>query len=202
VRGKLGDEHELHSLASVKDAIAERMTSMLESHIAEAETAYQKQAATLAFRKSQIVDRQRRARADLETAHRKRFDSETAQRASLLNKGFRGIWDRIIGKYSRQMRENERAALDSTNRDRREKDSLIDRHIDERRSFHQIEKQLCAVHGKEIERLHKDIAAVLQLGKTDRTACREEFRSVERDTERPRRTSRKKDRDPDRGPEH
>jgi hypothetical protein len=201
VRGKLGDEKELPTLNAVKTAIADRMTGMLRGHIADAETARQKQTAALAFHKSQIVDRQRKERADLEAGQRKRWDAEIADRASRLNRGFRGIWDRIIGKHARQIQENERAALDAMRRDRKEKDALIEHHIVERASFHQLAKQSRASHTKEIERLHRDIADFMQIGEDQRQPDREEFRSREPEHERPKRAPRKKDRGPDRGPE-
>ncbi len=201
VRGKLGTEKELPTLDTVKSDIAERMTAMVRGHIVAAETAYQKQAASLAFRKSQIVDRQRKERMDLETAQRKRWDAETAERAARLNKGFRGIWDRLTGKHGRQTRENERAALDASRRDRREKDALIERHIVERASFHQLAKQAKASHAREVAELHEDIAAFMQIGQKTRQPEREEFRREKPEHDRPRRASRKKDREPDRGPE-
>ena len=200
VRGKIGDEKELPTLDEAKASIASRMTEMLRDHIATAELARQKQAATLAFRKSQIVERQRKERADLDAAHEKRWAAETAERAGRLSIGFRGLWDRVIGKHGRQTRENEREALAAMRRDRQEKDGLIERHLVERQTFHTLARQVRDSHARDVEDLHRDMAEFMQIGEKPHQPDREETRGEERDHDRAPRTPRKKDREPDRGP--
>lgn len=158
VQVKLGKADGLPSVVQAKAAISDRMTDMLRNHIEKAEIAYQKQAATLAFQKSQIVERQRKERADLDTRQQKRWAKETTERASRLNKGFRGLWDRLNGRYQTQARENERETLQSLHRDRQEKDNLIERHLDERHSYHQLARHNRDIHSKDVELLHHDIA--------------------------------------------
>ncbi len=92
VRAKLGEVDELPSTEQAKTMIASRMTDMLRNHISKAETAHQKQVATLAFQKGRIVERQRRERSDLDARHLKRWNKETCERANRLNKGFKGLW--------------------------------------------------------------------------------------------------------------
>jgi hypothetical protein len=43
-------------------------------------------------------------------------------------------------------------------RDRREKDALIERHLDERQIYHTLAKQVKATHSRDIEQLHRDVA--------------------------------------------
>ena len=150
MRSKLGDAERLPTISEAKATIAASMTSMLRGHIARAEADSQKQLAALAFRKSELVEKQRKERADLEAAHEKRWAKENAERAARLNKGFRGIWDRLTGRYGKQARENEREALEASRRDRREKDALIERHIDERQSYHTLAKQMKAAHAQSV----------------------------------------------------
>lgn len=178
IRGKLGNENELPSIEQAKATIASRMTDMLRDHIAAADIAHQKQAATLAFRQSQIVQRQRKERADLDTAHGKRWEIETAERASRLNIGFRGLWDRVTGKHGQQTRENERDALAAIRRDRHEKDRLIERHLDERQTYHTLTKQVRDAHAKDVEQLHRDIADYIRMNAAERPDVREHFRQA------------------------
>jgi hypothetical protein len=163
-RKKLGAIEQLPSVEQARASIAARMTDMLRGHIAKAEADSQKKLAALAFRKTQLVDKQRNERTDLEAAHEKRWAKETAERAERLNKGVRGIWDRITGRYGKQARENEREALNAIRRDRREKDALIEHHIDERQSYHTLAKQLKAAHARDVEQLHRDIAEFMRTG--------------------------------------
>lgn len=87
---------------------------------------------------------------------------ETALRASHLNKGVRGLWDRITGRHAKQTKANEYDALAALQRDRREKDTLIARHLDEREVFHMLARQQKQTHAKDMEQLHRDIAAYQQ----------------------------------------
>ncbi|MEW3780790.1 hypothetical protein QOZ23_04675 [Pseudomonas aeruginosa] len=157
-RTKLDTLKDLPGVEQAKAAIAARMTDALRGHVAEAETAHQKQAATLAMRRAQLVEKQRKERAGLAAAHAQRWTQETALRASRLNKGMRGLWDRLTGRYGKQARENEREALTAWHRDRREKDTLIERHLQEREGFHMQARQNRQAHQQEMEQLHRDIA--------------------------------------------
>ncbi|CAM5461045.1 relaxase/mobilization nuclease domain-containing protein [Eoetvoesiella caeni] len=158
VRAKLDILKDLPDVEQAKAALAARMTDTLRGHVNEAETAHQKQAATLAMQRSQLVEKQRKERADLAATHKRRWEQETAQRASRLNKGIRGLWDRLTGRYGKQAHENECDALTAWHRDRREKDTLIEQHLQEREGFHMQARQRKQGHEQEMEQLHRDIA--------------------------------------------
>lgn len=193
----LGEAERLPTIAEAKAGMAAGITDMLRGHIAKAEAASQKQLAALAFRKSQLVEKQRNERADLEAAHEKRWAKETAERAARLTKGFRGIWDRLTGRYGKQSYENEREALDASRRDRREKDALIERHLDERQGYHTLAKQVKTTHARDVEQLHRDVADYLRVGEAGRPDVSKHSREeASQRSERPRRP--RKDRGPDR----
>lgn len=175
IRAKLGETEELPSTEQAKTMIASRMTDMLRDHVAKAEIAHQKRTATLAFQKSQIVERQRKERSILETRHQKRWSKETSERASRLNKGVRGLWDRLIGRYENQVRDNDCEALISLRRDRQEKDNLIEHHLDERQNYHQLARQTLGTHAKDIEQLHRDIAEYIQMSTDKQLSLLEQF---------------------------
>lgn len=193
VRGKLGDGKDLPTLEAVKNTMTVRMTDMLRRHVAAVDADYEKKAAAIASRKALIVEQQRKQRADLEAAQQKRWAVETEERSSRLRKGFRGLWDRLTGKHAKQTRENEHAAVDALRRDRNEKDSLIERHIGERKTFHHLAKQTQAAHSKEVGALHRDIAEYMQMG----SAKWLELREASREQRNPARGQRRKD-DPER----
>ncbi|MGC3983123.1 MAG: hypothetical protein QM808_17860 [Steroidobacteraceae bacterium] len=167
-RKKLGKVDHLPSVTQAKATIAAGITEMLRGHIAKVEAASQKQLAALAFRRTQLVEKQRKERTDLKSMHERREAKETAERSGRLNRGFRGIWDRITGKHGKQLRENEREASVSMNRDRHEKDLLIGRQLDERRSYHAQAKQIKTAHEKNVEQLHRDVAGYMRTGPGER----------------------------------
>lgn len=71
-----------------------------------------------------------------------------------MNKGLRGLWDRLNGSYARTSRQNEYEAWDAAQRDRRERDGLIEVHIDERAAFHAEGKALRERQTREVGQLH------------------------------------------------
>lgn len=178
VQAKLGKADSLPSLEQAKADISNRMTDMLRNHIAKAEIAYQKQAATLAFQKSQIVERQRKERLNFEVYQQKRWVKETAERASRLNKGFRGLWDRLSGRYQTQALENERETLQALHRDRQEKDNLIERHLDERHGYHQLARSTRDNHSKEVEQLNQYVVEYLNMGLSSPLNVLEQFQKT------------------------
>lgn len=198
VHGKLGKSDDLPSVEQAKTAISGRMTDMLRDQVAKAEIAHQKQAATLAFQKSQIVERQRKERTDLDERHQQRWAKETTERASRLNKGFRGLWDRLNGRYQTQARENERDTLQALHRDRQEKDSMIELHLDERHSYHQLAHQTRETHSKNMEQLHCDIADFMRMRTEERPNLLEQFNKASKQKNVVPRTP-SKDHNPSRG---
>lgn len=162
VRAKLEPLKTVPSVEQAKATIATRMTEALRSYVTDAETARQKQKAVLAMQRAQLVQKQRQERADLAAAQQQRQAKETALRASRLNRGMRGLWDRITGRHAKQSKTNEQEALAAWQRDRQEKDALILRHLDAREGLHLQVRQQKDIHAKDIEQLHRDIAAYQQ----------------------------------------
>lgn len=178
VGDKLDRLKDLPSVDQAKSGIATRMTEALRSYIAEAEAARRKGAAALAMQRAQLVEKQRRDRAALVAAHDKRWAHETALRASRLNKGVRGLWDRLTGRHAAQTRQNELEALRALHRDRREKDLQIELHLQERETFHAVARQQKQALNKDVEELHRDIATYRQRDIGGRTSLQAQFREV------------------------
>lgn len=109
VRSKLDTLKDVPDVDQAKAIIAVRMTEALRGYTAEA--ARQKEAATLAMQRMHLVQKQRKERSDLAAAQEKRRIQETILRASRLNKGVRGLWDRFTGRHAKQAKENEREVL-------------------------------------------------------------------------------------------
>lgn len=167
-RSRLDALTNLPTVEQAQSAIAARMTDRLREYITQADTARNKQLATLALQRAHLVERQRKERADLKTAHDQRWTAENAERASRLNRGIRGLWDRLTGRYARQARANEQEALGSLRRDRRETDTLIERHLDERRSFHTQARQQKQAHEQDTAQLHRDVAEYARMRQPER----------------------------------
>lgn len=195
VRARLGSGDDLPSIEQAKSNTASRMNDMLRRHIAEAELAQQKRMALLALQREQIVERQRKERADLQVAHAKREAIEKAERASRLNKGFRGLWDRLTGRYGKQAAENEREHRLAVRRDRREKNAMIEHQLDERQSLHILVRSTRTAHARDMDQLNRDVAEYMRMGKSERIELREQFREASTQRGTPHK-GRVRDRDP------
>jgi hypothetical protein len=162
VRARLGDGKDLPSVEQAKSEHAQRMTAMLRRHTEDAQRGFDKQKAALAFKRAEIVERQRKERAELEHRQQLRWAKETAERAGRLTKGVRGLWDRLTGARGRAEKRNEAEAWACLQRDRAEKDALIVRHLDERQAFHQQVRAARLAHAQDMAQLHRDIAGFTQ----------------------------------------
>jgi Relaxase/Mobilisation nuclease domain len=202
VRDRLGDGKDLPSVEQAQDANASRMTDMLRRHVAQAEAAFRKKTEALAEKRTVIVERQRRERAELDRNQQERTARESAERAKRLSKGFRGLWDRLTGAYGKTARQNEIEAWESLKRDRREKDALIEAHLDQRQGLHQLVREAKDAHGKEVAQIHRDIAGFMAMNAREQPDMRGQFREAARrqrdDSDRGRGRERERDFGPER----
>lgn len=195
VRSRLGDAERLPSVDEARTTIAGRMSAMLRRHAGEIEARQKRESATFAFRRGEIVQRQRDERAVLERAHHLRSAKENLERAQRISKGFRGLWDRITGRHAEVKRQNEREALQSFYRDRAEKDALIFRHIEERQALHLQARQMREAQSQKLAALQRDIAGYMNMAKGP-PDVKEHFRQAHGPM-RPRGRKRDRDREPE-----
>lgn len=200
VRARLGDPDALPSINRAIIGHADRMTPMLEKYVREAEARHSMRKASLAFRRTETLQRQRAERAKLDQEHEARRVRETQARQARLRTGWRGLWDRMTGTHAKTKTQNEQEALEAHQRDRAERERLIFRQLDLRRTLDQQIKQARQEQVEQVGELHRDIANYREFGKEppaikQRSTAREAAPERMRTSERPRR------RDRDRGPE-
>jgi hypothetical protein len=136
VQNRLGGAKGLPSAAEAKAQIEGRMTGILRGHIEDMEAGFKTQSAAFAFRKSEIVQRQREERAQLKERHAERWEKETMERSQRFRKDVRGLWDRVNGTDKKTRTQNERETLAAPLRDRGEKEELIVEQPDVRKLTH------------------------------------------------------------------
>jgi len=82
-----------------------------------------------------LVARQRTERADLSEKHEARRISDLKARQKRLPTGLKATWARLTGQYQRICQQLAEEALSCSHHDQREHQSLIDRHLTERRAL-------------------------------------------------------------------
>lgn len=171
VRARLGSSENLPSVAEAKAQIAREMTPAMQR--LEAERRKQLEASKAEFKKERdtLVDRQKVERAALEQKQAERRAFETTMRQARYRMGLLGLWDRVRGETGKIKLENQREAWLCNKRDVSERDTLVFRHLEERRV---LERKREKLHAK-----NRDLKRSLQ----DRTR---EFEGLSREERRER----------------
>lgn len=185
LQAQIGDPAKLASASQAKAEIAQGMTSKLEAFIADTQREATQRLSVLAFRKTEMVGRQRDERQKLWAAHEQRWQAETKRRAQRLPKGFSGIWHHLTGQYGKIKAQNERETLQAFRRDRAEKDALVLKHVEEREALQRDIKAQRTMAHQELMRLRKDVANYRGVERNEREDHRS--RERERDSETRRR---------------
>ncbi len=188
VKARLGDPKSLLSVSETRAMIASRMNDQIKIYIKETETAFQKHNAQLAFRKADMVQRHREERTRMKEGQGKRWAQETKERSARMSRGFRGIWDRLTGKYAGIRKQNELEAYKSLKRDQAQQQDLIEAQLGERSILQKEIRHSQQAHSKALMRLHKDVAHYMRMNvptlETDKDAEKIERQRQERERRR------------------
>ncbi|MEW8626274.1 MAG: relaxase/mobilization nuclease domain-containing protein [Candidatus Thiodiazotropha sp.] len=164
LEARLGESSQLPSVEEITVKIDNRLVSRLRGVIREIRRDYKNRLAPLLAQKTKLKDRHNNERKALSEKQAESWQQETRDRQTRLNKGFRGLWDRLTGRYVRIIRQNEAEAFESYNRDRAQKDRLIQDQLRERKSLqkgiqhvqHQLETDIKEIKKKLFSALSKD----------------------------------------------
>ncbi|MEM6890773.1 MAG: relaxase/mobilization nuclease domain-containing protein [Pseudomonadota bacterium] len=135
VRGRLG---ELKALPSVADAIAQHARDVRRQFIrmaGDARSELATQRAKLDAERTQMIGRHRNERDLLQQGQAKRWKRESATRAGRFKNGLRGLWQRLIGETRQIEEQNAKEAFEALQRDRRQRQQMIDLQLRERHSM-------------------------------------------------------------------
>jgi len=127
LRARLGDSSELLSIEEAHT----QFEGLSHKPVTDSDTDFQKQLDAL-------VTRQRAERDTLITKQQARHVNEIKARQAELPKGIQLAWSRISGQYTRLIAAIETEVTQAEQRDRSERQALIEKHLSERR---QLERQ-------------------------------------------------------------
>lgn len=173
VAARLGDLGALPSVSDMQKQIATAVRKKLTGFIGSATDDFTQAAQAIEAKRVAMVERQRAERRDLQAKQDARWTAEALARAARFRKGIRGLWDRVTGKHAKLRQDNERETAACTERIAKEKQTLIERQLEERQRLQREIKQARHVHLYEVTRLHRQITAHRRLDE-DVTGQREE----------------------------
>lgn len=158
VRARLGEPDTLQSVDDTKAQIAKDLTPTVQRAMQEAEANAQRQMTLLSQKSRDMATHHKDERHKLDTAQKDRWDRETKERSDRLNKGIRGLWQRMTGEHARTIKRNQFEALEALRRDRAQREAQIFAQGAERRKLQEQIHTARAVHTKEMTDLHRDLA--------------------------------------------
>lgn len=155
VRAKLGEPENLPTVEQAKTTAATAMSAAMTRHIAEAKLAQKKAIAPLDKRRLHMTELHRTERAKLDAGQKARWEEETRLRSGRLNKGLRGLWERLTGHHARMERQNIEEACAALLRDRNQRQELITAQLTERQK---LQSEIKSVRDRQAELL-RDLRA-------------------------------------------
>ncbi len=158
VRARLGEPDDLKSVEDTKAQIAKDLTPAVGRLLKEAEDKHAAAIAPLNQQRMDMASGHRDERDRLQTAQQTRWAQETRERSARLNKGFKGLWQRMTGEHARIIKKNQLEAMDALKRDQEQRERLIFDQLAERRDLQSRIQAERFAHTKQIADLHRDAA--------------------------------------------
>jgi len=137
VSAKLGKLHNLPSVEDARARMAKDMTLVFNRHVREARHQHQQEREKLEQQRQAITAQHHVERKKLDAGQKARWEAENRARSERLNKGLRGLWDRLVGRHTKTIAENQRQAYAALQRDREQRDALVQAQLKERLA-HQV----------------------------------------------------------------
>ncbi len=135
LESRLGKADKLQSVDQAKERITGQLSKLFKRYEGELQSAHQKQLAPLLNKKQIMTKKHRAARADLDVMQDKRWQAEENARSARIRNGFKGLWDKLNGRYWKNRKVNERDTWQAHLRDKKEREELIYKQLIERQNL-------------------------------------------------------------------
>ncbi len=157
LEGRLGKPSALPSVETIKSNVQGKLKNLFKKYADELQSQHRAQLQPLFDAKKQMVEQQRALRSTLHEYQEKRWHAEEMKRSARIRNGFKGLWDKLNGKYWKTRKRNEQEAWQAYIRDRKQREEMIFKQLSERQQLQEQFTQLQAVHLKERQALIKDL---------------------------------------------
>jgi len=117
IENRIGKADALPSVASVKDDISNKLSKIYKNFLTEQSKDHQKTIKPLLKTKQAMTRQHRLDRSAQKSWQKNRWQKEELKRVSRIRKGFKGIWDKLNGRYWKQRKQNENETAQSHIRD-------------------------------------------------------------------------------------
>ncbi|PSM16694.1 relaxase/mobilization nuclease domain-containing protein [Nitratireductor sp. StC3] len=167
VRARLGEGTGLPGVDAVRADIGKRMTPAIRRHMAESRAQFRARSNQLGAYKEEMTRHHRTARTALDERQKREWEDSTRERATRLPKGLRGLWHRLTGKYQEARRLNEAEALAQRERQKDERQALIEKHLEQRAVLQAQFRELRTRQAERLLELRRDVGRYLNFARGD-----------------------------------
>lgn len=180
---RLGKEDTLPSVTEAKEKITTRLKPIFQKFLDEQAKDHRKLRAPLLKAKYDMTKQHRTERAELKSIQEKRWQIEENKRATKIRKGFKGIWDKLTGSYQKQRHTNEREAWRCYQRDQKEQQALIEKHLAQRQNLQTEINQLHETHEQDRKSLIRDLSHAANMKDITHSSDRLQARDIDKSTD-------------------
>ncbi len=146
---RLGKAEKLTSASKVKEKIKVQLSEIFNNFLKEQNKDHQKALKPLLKAKQKMTHQHRIDRAAQKSYQEKRWNEEELKRAACIRSGFKGLWDRLNGKYWKTRKRNEQETKSCLTRDQKEQEALISKQLSMRQNLQVQLNQLQLKHEKD-----------------------------------------------------
>ncbi|KPN61965.1 relaxase [Aliiroseovarius crassostreae] len=162
VKAKLGSPENLPSVDETRSTIRSKVTEQMRGYIRDIKDRQNRDLDPLRDKLRDMNMAHRDERQKLKDGQEKRWSQETKLRSDRLNKGLRGLFDRLTGTHKTIRQQNELDARKAANRDQKQRDFMVMEQMKERRALQREFQKLREQQKKERSVLARDVMSVLR----------------------------------------
>jgi hypothetical protein len=148
----------LPSVDDIKTNIHGRLSRLFRNYTDDLAREHRKAKQPLKAAKLEMVTMHRKKRAKLEATQQERWQAEELKRSSRIRKGFKGLWDKINGRYWKTRKRNEQETWQAHKRDQKEREALIHQQLTQRQNLQVQINLLREKQDKERKDLFRDLS--------------------------------------------
>ena len=149
VKAKLGSPEILPSVDETRSTIRSKVTDQMRGYIRDIKDRQNCDLDSLRDQLRDMKNAHREERQKLKAGQEERWTEETKLRSDRLNKGLRGLFDRLTGKAKSIRQQNELDARKAAKRDQKQRDFMVVEQMKERRALQREFQNLRRKHQKE-----------------------------------------------------
>lgn len=157
---RLGKAENLPSVPETKGAVFRQVSKLFNRYTGELNAQHKQKMQPLLHAKQTMTAQHRSMRTKLDEFQKARWQKEENQRAAKIRRGFKGIWDKLNGRYWKTREKNEKESYNAYLRDQQQREDLINKQLTERQNLQTQLNLLRNNHEKERKHLIRDLSKI------------------------------------------